>query len=65
MIDGPPIWMDSRYMGPRPTDTEATWHPHGLSKLQGILNGNILCPTIAPSQWSPYMERNPQNIYIY
>jgi len=65
MTDGPPIWTDSRYMAPRPTDTEATWHSHGLSKLQGILNVNILRPTIAHSQWSPYMERIPQNTYIY
>jgi len=52
-------------MGPRPTDTKAMWHPHGLSKLQGILNGNILRPTITPGQWSPYMGRIKQNMYIY
>ena len=48
MTDGPPIWTTSRYMGLRPMDIEATWHRHGLSKLQGIPNGNILRPTIAP-----------------
>ena len=63
--DGPPIWTDSRYIGTRVTDTKATWHPHGLSKPQGILNGNVLHPTIAPGQWSPYMGRIPQNTYIY
>ena len=63
-MDGPPIWTDSRYMGPRTMDIEAMWHPHGLSKLQEILNGNILHPTIAPGQWSPYMGRIPQNTYI-
>ena len=63
--DGPPIWTDSRYKGTRATDTKATWHPHGLSKPQGILNGNVLHPTIAPGQWSPYIGRIPQNTYIY
>ena len=33
VIDGPPIQIDSRYMGPRLTDTEATWHPHDLNEL--------------------------------
>ena len=63
--DGPPIWTNSRYIGTRVTDTKATWHPHGLSKPQGILNGNVLHLTIAPGQWSPYMGRIPQNTYIY
>ena len=65
VTDGPPIQKDSRYMGPRLTDTEATWHPHDLNELQGILNGNTLCPTIAPGQWRPYMGKIPQNRYIY
>ena len=64
MMDGPPIWTGSRYMGPRLIDIEAMWHQYGLSKFHGILNGNILCPTIAPGQWSPYMGRILQNTYI-
>jgi len=65
MTDGPPIQTNSKYMGLRPTNTKAIWHPHSLSKVQGILNGNMLRPTIASGQWRPYMERIPQNTYIY
>ena len=50
-------------MGLRPTDIKATWHPHGLNKLQGILNENILYPTINPDQWNPYIVRIPQSTY--
>ena len=50
MTEGPPVQTDSVFMGLRPTDIMATWHPHGLSELQGILNGNTLRPTIAPGQ---------------
>ena len=31
-MDSPFIRMGSRYMGPRPMDTKATWHSHGLGK---------------------------------
>ena len=58
MTDGPLIWKGSRYMGPRPIDIEAMWHPYGLSKLQGILNGNILRPTIAPDNGVPIWEES-------
>ena len=65
MTSGPPVRTDSRFMGLRPTDIEATWHPHGLSGLQGVLNENTLRPMIAPGQWRPYTGRIPQNMYIY
>ena len=65
MTDAPPQWTDSRYTDTRWTDIKAMCHPHGLSELQGILNGNILHPMIDPSQWNPYMGRIPQNTYIY
>ena len=58
MTDGPPIWTGSRYMGPRPIDIEAMWHPYGLSKLQRILNGNILRPMIAPDNEVPIWEES-------
>ena len=63
-MDDSPWWMDSRYIGTRPTDIKATWHPHDLSKLQGILRGNILHPTIGPGQWNPYMGKILQNTFI-
>ena len=52
-------------MGLRLMDTEATWHPYGLSKSHGILNGNILRSTINPSQWNPNMGRILQNMHVY
>ena len=61
----PPQWTDSSYTDTRGTDIKATWHLCGLSGLQGTLNGNVLHPTINPSQWNPYMGRIPQNTYIY
>ena len=41
------------------------WHLHGLSGLQETLNGNILRPTINPSQQNPYIGRILQNTCIY
>ena len=64
-MDSPPIWTGSRYMDLRLTNTEATWHPHGLSKPYRILNGNILRFTINPSQWNPNMGRISQNTHVY
>ena len=57
--------MDSSYTDTKGMDIKATWHLRGLNGLQGALNGNVLYPTINPSQWNPYMERIPQNVYIY
>ena len=57
--------MDSSYTDTRGTDIKATRHLHGLSGLQGTLNGNVLHFTINPSQWNPYMERILQNTDIY
>ena len=37
-------------MDEKGTDIKATWHQCGLSGLQGTLNGNVLHPTINPSQ---------------
>ena len=34
----------------------ATWHPSGLSSLQGILNGNNLCFMVNPSSQSLNMN---------
>ena len=62
IMDG---WTDSRYIGSRLMGIRVTWHPHGLSKLQGILNGNILHLTVDLGQWNPYMGRILQNTYIY
>lgn len=56
---------DYSYTDTRWTDIKATWHLHGLSGLQEILNGNILLPTINLGQWNFYMGRIPQNTYIY
>ena len=60
MPDSPRIWTDSRCMGPTMTGVKATWHPHGLSKLQEIPNGNILHPTIDPGQWTLIWEESHQ-----
>ena len=42
----------------RATDVKATWHPYGLSELQGILNENILHSTFEPSQGTPIWEES-------
>ena len=59
IVDG--FWMD----GHKRIDIEATWHLHGLSSLQETLNGNVLYPTINPSQWNLSMGRILQNTYVY
>jgi len=46
-------------------DTKATCRLHGLGSPQAILNGNILGPTINPSQRNLYIGRISQNMYIY
>ena len=52
-------WTDPRYMDMSWTDLKATWHPHGLGGLQGILNGNYLRPTIKPYSIESQHEKNP------
>ena len=42
----------------RATDVKATWHPYGLSELQGILNENILHSTFELSQGTPIWEES-------
>ena len=39
-----PWWMDSKQTDTRQTGSKAMWHPRGLSGLQEISNGNVLCP---------------------
>ena len=39
-------WTDPGFTDTRWTDPKAMWHPHDLSGLQGILNGNNLHLTI-------------------
>ena len=42
----------------RAMDVKAMWHPHDLSELQGILNGNVLLSTIDPCQKPPIWEES-------
>ena len=42
-------WMDPRFTDMRWMDPKAMWHPHDLSGLQGILNGDNLHLMINPS----------------
>ena len=45
--------------------SKVTWHPHGLSSPQETSNVNVLGLTINPNQQNLFMERIPQNTYIY
>ena len=46
-------------------DSKAMWHLHGLSGLQETPNGNVLHPTIDPSQQNLYIGIILQNTCIY
>ena len=49
----------------RATDVKATWHPYGLSELQGILNGNILHFTFDSDQGTPiWKEFHKEGTFI-
>ena len=53
-----PIRMESLEYGHRATNVKATWHPYGLSELQGILNGNILRSTFGLGQGTLVWEES-------
>ena len=60
-----PWRMDMKADGYKVDNGEVTWHPHGLSSPQETLKGNVLLLTINPNQQNRYMERIPQNMYLY
>ena len=45
-------------MDTRANNVKPTWHPHDLSELQGILNGNILHSTFGLCQGTPIWEES-------
>ena len=45
-------------MDMRATNVKAMWNLHVLSELQGILNGNILRPTLGFGQRTPIWEES-------
>ena len=52
-------------MDTRAIDVKATWHPRGLSELQGILNGNILHFTFDFGQGTPiWKESRKEGTFI-
>ena len=64
VLDGKNAWWVIIYgqkpwcMDTRATDVKATWHPWGLSELQGILNGNILHSTFDSGQGTPIWKES-------
>ena len=52
-------------MDAKETGSRATWHLRGLSGLQEISKGNVLHPTIDPSQQNLYIGIILQNTCIY
>ena len=71
VLDGKNAWLVVLYgwnpwcMDTRAIDVKATWHPRGLSELQGILNGNILHFTFDSSQGTPiWKESRKEGTFI-
>ena len=65
MMDGSSVVDGFHLSKQEGMNTEAMCHLHGLVSPQATLNGNILHPTINPSQQNLYMGRISQNMYIY